>query len=318
MRELPVYLDATAKAYISYRKISDRWTCYSEETFFLFCKHCVQRYPDAVDLSQEMVDGWCAKRDAETNNTCRGRIYPIISFVRYLRKRGLTDISEPPIPRIEESGYIPHAFTEMELSNFFKACDEIPASPTSRQKTARKLTVPVFFRLLYSSGIRTNEARFLRVENVDLIHGVLDIQFSKGHNQHFVVLHDTMLLLMQSYDKVIAEFYPNRAFFFPGRDGVGYSKKWLNDNFRQMWDKYNRSVALPYELRHNYAVENINKWTGEGFDFDAKLVALSKSMGHSSIESTKYYYSLVPGLADIIESRSSDDEIIPEVDYASF
>jgi hypothetical protein len=50
-------------------------------------------------------------------------------------------------------------------------------------------------------------------------------------------------------------------------------------------------------------------------DFHAKLLYLSKSMGHSVIESTKYYYSLVPGLADILKEKTNDsfNNIIPEV-----
>ncbi len=84
-----------------------------------------------------------------------------------------------------------------------------------------------------------------------------------------------------------------------------------------MWDKYNNSHATAYELRHHYAIENINLWTDEGFGFDAKLLYLSKSMGHSTLESTKYYYSLVPGLADILEEKTGKDfeSIVPEVDY---
>ena len=69
------------------------------------------------------------------------------------------------------------------------------------------------------------------------------------------------------------------------------------------------------QLRHNYAVENINSWTDEGFGFDAKMLYLSKSMGHSVIESTKNYYSLVPRMADILEAHSDSDIVIPEVDY---
>jgi len=50
-------------------------------------------------------------------------------------------------------------------------------------------------------------------------------------------------------------------------------------------------------------------------DFHAKLLYLSKSMGHSAIKSTKYYYSLVPGLADILKEKTNDsfNKIIPEV-----
>ena len=67
----------------------------------------------------------------------------------------------------------------------------------------------------------------------------------------------------------------------------------------------------------DYAIENINRWTDEGFGFDAKLLYLSKSMGHSTLESTRYYYSLVPGMAEILEEKTGGDfeNIVPEVDY---
>ena len=76
-------------------------------------------------------------------------------------------------------------------------------------------------------------------------------------------------------------------------------------------------MLLHMSLRHHYAIENINHWTGEGFGFDAKLLYLSKSMGHSTIEATKYYYSLVPAMADILKEKTGMDfkSIIPEVDY---
>ena len=71
-------------------------------------------------------------------------------------------------------------------------------------------------------------------------------------------------------------------------------------------------------FRHNYAIENINSWINSGFEFHDKLVFLSKSMGHTSLESTKYYYSIVPALADILQKTTGAgfDEIVPEVpDY---
>jgi len=307
-------------AYVSYQKASGRWNESSYEVnLSLFDKYCKKQYPNASELTQEMVNSWCRKRNTETNNSCRSRIYPVVSFIRYLRSRGKTTIIDPVIPRKELREYIPHAFTEDELRNFFAACDSIPKAPAIEEQLSRRITVPVFFRLLYSSGIRTTEARLLRTEDVDLDHGVLNIQYSKGHDQHFIVLHDSMLELMREYDNAISKQYPNREYFFPARsrNGGGHTKSWVEVNFKKMWTQYNGSYAVPYEFRHNYAIENINSWTNEGFGFNAKLVYLSKSMGHSVLESTKYYYSLVPGLADIIEALTDENEVIPEVDYES-
>jgi integrase len=150
---------------------------------------------------------------------------------------------------------------------------------------------------------------------MDIDNGILNIRYSKGHDQHFIVLHDTMLELMRKYDAVISGTYPNRTYFFPARKDKYHTREWVQENFRDLWDKENTSYATAYELRHHYATENINHWTGEGMDFHAKLLYLSKSMGHSVIESTKYYYSLVPGLADILKEKTNDsfNNIIPEV-----
>lgn len=316
MRKFTSFLTPDIDAFISFKKAADRWNDTYDVQLSLFEKYCTRQYPGALALSQEMVDDWCRKRDTESNNSCRARVNPVVSFIQYLRKRGLSNVTQPSLPQKELMTYIPHAFTEIELKNFFKACDEIPDS-ASQAKILRRHIIPVFFRLLYSSGIRTKEARLLRTEDVDLTHGILNIRYSKGHNQHFVVLHDTMLVLMRKYNAAIENFCADRVFFFPDRHRSFHDERWVNENFRLMWHKYNSGHAIAYELRHNYAIENINNWIDEGFGFDAKLLYLSKSMGHSSTENTKYYYALIPGLADIIESKSSDNTIIPEVNYES-
>ena len=316
MKQFQSFLSPLIQKYISYQKVSDHWNeSHYGVNLSLFDKHCKKKYPNAIELSQEMVDGWCQKRDTESNNSCSTRIYVVISFIRYLRKRGETDIIAPVPPRKEPRTYVPHSFTESELQNFFHACDSISRKTTPDQRI-RKITIPIFFRLLYSSGIRTTEARMLRVEDVDLSNGILDIRYSKGYDQHYTVLHDSILTLMKKYDAAIRKICPDRNYFFPAKGNKYHNTKWVYQNFRKLWDKYNDSHATAYELRHNYAIENINQWIGDGLDFHAKLFYLSKSMGHSVLESTTYYYSLVPGLANIIEAKTqkSFNTIVPEVE----
>jgi len=315
MREYSSFFAPRIQAYASFQKASDRFGTTWETSLFLFDSHLKVNYPKATELSQIMVDTWCGQRETEINNSCATRIYPIVGLIRYLRQRRITDIAEPEIPRKERRTYIPHAFTETELTNFFRACDEIPELPKTKRYASRRILVPVFFRLLYSSGIRTCEARMLRIEDVDLVHGILNIRLSKGTAQHYVALHDSMVEVLRLYDTAIRKYHPDRLWFFPTKFGSFPSRCWVQDNFRTMWYKYNNTYATAYELRHHYAVENINSWTDEGFGFDAKLLYLSKSMGHSVLESTKYYYSLVPGMADVLKAHSDDDIVIPEVDY---
>ena len=174
------------------------------------------------------------------------------------------------------------------MTRFFHECDSIP-SFNRKNSRVRKLTIPVFFRLLYSSGIRTNEARLLLRKNVDLSKGILDIQRSKGHDQHYVVLHDSMLRIMNEYDFTVQKLIPDRGYFFPSSRNGHYNCGWVVKTFKQVWSKVSTAHATAYDFRHHYAITNINGWAGHSFDFHDRFVYLSKSMGHTKLESTKYY-----------------------------
>lgn len=284
---------------------------------YLFDKFCVVNYPPLAPLSQEMVDAWCIKRSAELNRSRNTRIRALRTFILFLQKRGLTDVNAPELLKPEPLNYIPYTFTHEELKRFFWECDNLPGNRPDQ--LIRKMVCAVLFRLLYSSGIRTTEARLLRRKDVNLEHGVLDIKESKGHDQHYVALHESMTALLRRYDHGIERLQPNRTFFFESPRGGYYTRGWLTYTFRKIWDRANGSGsrAVAYDLRHNYAVENINRWNEDSFEFSSKLNCLSKSMGHRNIASTLYYYSITPRLADTMQSQTETNFnlIVPEVKY---
>ena len=305
--------------FVIYRKASGSW---NEPNYGLniklFDNFCADNYPMSVALTQEMVDTWCAKRESEVNRSQETRTRVVRLFVDYLRCRNLTDVVPSVKYKPESRTYIPYAFDDDELRRFFHACDSYqPFHFRKKQSILKKLTVPVFFRLLYSTGMRTTEARLLKKDNVDLLHGVIDIQESKGYDQHYVVMHDSMKSIMVEYDQAIAKLLPTREYFFQTSKGTHYTRDWVQDNFRQFWNESNGDAASPvaYDLRHHYAIVNINSWLDDGFEFNDKLQYLSKSMGHRSIEATRYYYSIVPRLSDTLREKTEAgfNLIVPEV-----
>ena len=182
--------------YKKYCEASNLWTYQTERGLLYFDKYCQEHFPEEDEITQEMVDGWCNKKETEKMSSCRSRIYPAVGFINYMISRGYADVDTPIIPKKSGHTYIPHAFTTDELSAFFQKCDTIKIRRKTIPLKIYKLTIPIFFRLLYSSGIRTYEARYLKRKNVDLKTGIVDIQWAKGRIQHYIVLHDTMLPLM--------------------------------------------------------------------------------------------------------------------------
>ncbi len=320
MRKVRIYRSCFSEylyKFSEYMKASHHWNSGYATTIASFDRYCAERFPDEKCISQEMIDSWCKRRDTENNISCHTRQCSVVAFVKYLRARGLADVNEPDRPKKGRSSYIPHAFTDAELRNFFQACDSIGYKSGRKGKTnkLKRLTVPVIFRMLYSTGMRTNEARLLARTDVDLENGIAGIRQTKGDQQRYVVIHPTLLDILRRYDSIVDGICPEREYFFPSPRGGAFTTAWLKDVFREMWDANNASYATAYELRHNYAIVNINRWQDMGFEMYDSLLYLSKSMGHASIESTRGYYAIVPTLSDTINEKSASDTdwMLPDV-----
>lgn len=305
-------------SFSDYMRASHHWSSSYDYNILSFDRYCAGQFPSARCLSQEMIDSWCRKRDTETNLSCYTRQCCIAALVKYLRKRGLTDAHGPDRPKKNRSSYVPHAFTDEELRNFFHACDSIRYKSGHRRKCdkLKKLTTPVIFRVLYSTGMRTNEARLLAKDDVNLEEGVISIKQSKGEQQRYVAIHPTLVPILRQYDVKASGLCPERDYFFPSPRGGCLTKTWITNIFREMWDKYNSSHATAYELRHHYAIVNINRWQDMGFELYDHLLYLSKSMGHVSVESTRNYYAIVPALADTLEEKTAGDSnwLLPDIE----
>ena len=301
-----------------YMRASHHWNSGYDSNIRSFDRYCAEQFPDNEYITQEMIDSWCRKRPTETNLSCYTRQCCIVAFIKYLHARELADVCGPARPKKNRSSYVPHSFTHKELKSFFNACDSIRLGPGHRRKCdkLKKLTTPVIFRVLYSTGMRTNEARLLARSDVNLNEGVISIRQTKGDQQRYVAIHPTLITVLRQYDVKVEELYPDREYFFPSPRGGHLSSTWIKDTFREMWNKGNTSHATAYELRHHYAIVNINCWEDMGFEMYEHLLYLSKSMGHLSVESTKDYYAIVPALADTLQEKTFDADtwILPDVE----
>ena len=294
--------------FVSHRKTSGRWSAIYDRNLRSFDMHCATKYPKATVLTQEMVDVWCAKRQTENPYSWGKRISVINSFLKYTCNRGLLDLKWNSIPTHGAGNMVikePHVFTDVELNNFFYACDHIQISRYGLIHRLMKLTIPVFFRLLFSSGMRTNEARNLDVQDVDLIHGIINIRHTKGYTEHRIALHPTMKERLVEYDTAVNRLIPDRKCFFPSYYDKHYTLAWMDYNFEILWYKYNHNQTTAYHLRHHFATTNINSWPAQADKFNRNLLYLSRSMGHSTVDTTMYYYNYTPKLAEILKERKA-------------
>jgi integrase len=293
---------------------------YESAEFYLryFDRYCSLR-AECKSLSRELVLEWVKAKDGESPRTHRARISPIRQLGKYMQSLGVSDafVLASALSRKVER-YVPHFFTSQELAVFFKACDTLAPHGVMR---ARHLVLPVFFRLLYCCGLRTCEARTLRVENVDLRNGQIDILRSKGCRSRRLPLPQDLLELLRIYDARVSEIYAGRIYFFPTRRSNCYSCGNVGVVFRKMWkvaglEEASGRKSRAYDFRHHFALSNLNRWVAAGIDVNSMLPYLSRYMGHSCIESTDYYLHLVPEFFHTFSEKVKPTEtFLPELDY---
>lgn len=309
--------------YITYSRASGTMGDTTHQCLRFFNDYCAREYSDTKTTIDEMVAGWCTKRNSENNSSFNKRIAPIRSFLRYTNRVDQSLLELPEYLPYDKKKFVPHPYSKEELRKLFYAADHLSADSRyyGFQFKIRKMVMPVMLRLLYSTGMRTCEAIQLSCEDVDLEYGVINIDKTKGYDQHRVALHPSMWELLKRYEEEISKLIPNRTAFFPNEFGNYLGRTWITYHFGNIWKQISNEPARVYDLRSNYAVTNINSWKYIGPEWFDKLLYLSRTMGHSCIASTTYYYNLVPLFAEQLYEMTESDltEILPDLsDYYAF
>lgn len=293
--------------YVRYLEASGSLNETYYENLHYFDNHLAENFKGASELSEEMLE-WCRPRESENGNSCRVRSTVIRNFAGHANRMGWADVSVPKNRTNVPCAYVPHYFTSDELARFFKECDRYFLEykrPNTLQAKSNRLQLPVYFRLLLSTGLRTCEARWLKRADVNFENGVVNVRKSKGRDEHRIVLGDSALKMLRRYDNAMDALMPGRAFLFPDIHDKCHKPRWGWYYFSIIWQRVSQAPAREYDMRSMYAVLNISKWENHGFELSGKLLILSRSMGHRDINSTFGYFHLTPMLADKLRRNTS-------------
>lgn len=284
----------------------------------VFDRFCLNKFPAETALTKELCLAWAIRKNTEGNNAFRNRLMPVREFARYLNRSGESAFVLPPNYAKKGKRHIPHIYNEVEIATLWNVLDHLEPR---KGYPVRHFVIPTFVRLLYCCGLRPCEARKLRVADVDLIKGLLNIIESKGHKNRIVMMTDDVTEKCRQYDEAVSKLMPGRELFFPDSDGNLYKKGWFYKTFRIAKVKAGIGTSgahTPrlYDFRHTFATHRLYQWMRDGKDVTAMLPYLSAYMGHVQLSDTYYYIHLVPGLFEQIAGfdYSASENLLPEVE----
>lgn len=243
---------------------------YSENTAVAYAKdlRTFARYMRQQDsekrwstITREDVDGYIihlSNTGHKPATLCR-HISSISSLYRYIQREG-HDISNPAQyesrPKIGKT--IPNTIPVQELRNALQHSDG---------------KVKVMLQILSETGIRIQEMLDIKVEDIDMMNGILKIQ-GKGHKERLVYISNETknMLISQANGK------HQRIF-------EGISQLECRNMIYDVLKKYSNAPQLsPHAIRHTYATQMAKQ--------GMTTTTLQKVLGHEQLTTTQKYIDL--------------------------
>lgn len=302
--------------YLEYRKsigLDDRNPKYF---ITIFSQYLKDKHPQETHLTKEMTMPWCVRKDSEKSYSYRRRMSELRQFTFFLFGLGVGDfiLDTSFLPKTET--YVPYIFKDEELIKLFNYfINKSKEDP----KSIGKKELSIIYRLIFFLGLRPNEGREIKLDDINLEENYILIRKNKTHKERIVAMSDDIVQMLKEYLEYRLSIYPHSEYLFPNKNGNCHDRKWLSDNFREAWkctkSAENSARVRVYDLRHRFATTLMMKMADEGKDLYNMIPYMSAYMGHAHFDETMYYIHLLPN--KLTDSKSIDWEkmnnAIPEV-----
>jgi integrase len=270
-------------------------------------------------ITKELCDEWCKKRSHESENNRSHRISTMRIFCKHLNDIGIPAHVPHKGIACKTAKYDAHIYTEDELERFFSVVDKSQSVPS--ECPYRGLVMPVFFRILYTSGMRVSELRLAKVKDVDLDKGCIAVINAKNHRDRVVPIHPTLVSRCARLKESIHTDSSEDEYFFMIRPGQAMPLVNVYQNFRRYLNKagitHTGRGPRVHDFRHTYCVNLLRKWVEEGKDLMAYMPYMKTMLGHEGFEETAYYLKLTTEMHPYIREslKASFPDLIREVAF---
>jgi len=277
--------------------------------------HQMNQYPaESLEMTKEMVNALVAKRPVEAYSTQSRRISYLRQLAVYLNMRGVPAYVYPENSiHKEEKTFVPYLFTPDEIKKIFQVADNLPR--IKRYPNYEKV-YPVLLRLLFSSGLRISEALNLKIRHFDYSDALLLIENSKNGKSRCIPLSASMSHMLTEYLECRFGISPDRErFIFEAPDGNRYYRCGIRSTIMNIF----KNAGLPavsevyhprvHDVRHQFAVNAMEKMKAEGMDLYCAMPLLSVYLGHKGLRETEKYLWLPQFRME--EIAVSDQKLVP-------
>ncbi len=227
-----------------------------------------------------------------TKTSVTRKLSALRSFYRFLEREGISNINpfagmvspkkEKRLPKfmtVKEVGQLldaPAAYWRERLANGIAKTDDSAELGSSRDSA--------LLEIIYSGGLRINEAIGLNLGDLDLISDVMMIR-GKGKKERYAALGRPALRALRTYLAVRKMYNPDQtqsAPLFVNKYGSRLTPRSFQRNFKEYLIQAELPMDMtPHKLRHSFATHLL--------DAGADLRSVQELLGHENLSTTQIY-----------------------------
>lgn len=239
------------------------------------------------EFTTEVIKEWIFNKKAERGwsaQTIRNRLVALSSFFKwlkneqYLEENPIEKIPKPKVPK-----RIPKHLTQTEAQDLLEWTENFPFDYRFEKTRAAAIIATFLF-----TGVRHEELRNLKMNDVDFQSRVVYVRQGKGLKDRMIPINLKLIHYLESYLKDRRRLKKSCPYFFTA---MRADAKMGDLVIKRLVKKLQQKSGIrfyPHKLRHTFALLML-----EG---GCDLFSLSKLMGHSDIKTTTIYLSATKAL----------------------
>jgi len=220
-----------------------------------------QAVGDTPVLSKDTVLNIAQRRDGEAQGTQLNRIRILRQLAEYMVSVDMEAYILPGhFTQKYRYDFRPYIFSREQIADILDAADRMKYSLRSPYM---HVVMPAILRVFFGCGLRSSEARQLKLCNVDLTAGVLTVEKSKNLVSRYVPMAESLTTYLQRYTDTIGSSFnaDNNAYFFPSPSGGVIHEITLRNRFRAILLQAGVSASDDgaFPRIHDIRYPNLNK-----------------------------------------------------------
>lgn len=242
---------------------------------------------EAQDYQGWIIETGTGEGNKYTPGSVRNFMKIAKRFYEFLKKKGIVATNPfMEITLIRSEKKLPeNILKEKEMNKLLKALSEFSDEGAGGlRKVVRRYRVHVICEIMYSTGLRINEAALLRIEDVDLEKRIIHLKEGKGDEPRVVFLNEYAAGIFSYY---INEMYPllKKLYYHNTSLLFGAGGNWLdtiiNEELKEICLKLGLRKATCHSFRHAFGFHLLRA----GCD----IRYIQELLGHKKIVNTEIY-----------------------------